>query len=226
MQLHLPLEIRPEPTLESYFPGPNTEAWAAVAAMAAGGGEPYLMLIGPKGTGKSHLLQAACQSAVQSGRAAHFIPLGLAGLAPELLEDLEYLDLIAIDDLQWIAGDLDWERALVDLINRLRAQGRQLLCAAASAPESLPFVLPDLVSRLAWGPRYRLMPLSDQDCEALLRESARRRGLALSPEHIQFIMHHHTRDPASLLELLARLDSLCLREQRPPSLQLLRRVMG
>jgi DnaA family protein len=38
-------------------------------------------------------------------------------------------------------------------------------------------------------------------------------------------MSHHARDPASLLELLARLDSLSLREQRQPSIPLVRRAM-
>ncbi len=225
VQLHLPLEIRPEPTLESYFAGPNLEALAAVTALAGGQGEPYLLLVGASGTGKSHLLQAACQAAVQTQRQAHFVPLGLKGLEPALLEGLEWFDLVAVDDLHDIAGDLVWERALFHLFNRLREQGGALLCAARAAPDALPFALPDLASRLAWGPRYRLLPLSDADCEQLLIESAQRRGLQLTVELVQFIMHHYARDPASLLDLLARLDSLSLREQRPPSIQLLRRLM-
>ncbi|QIK39112.1 DnaA regulatory inactivator Hda [Caldichromatium japonicum] len=217
--------MRQEPTLETYFPGPNAEALAAVAALAGGQGEPYLLLVGTSGTGKSHLLQAACQAAVRAQRQAHFIPLGFTGLDPALLEDLEWLDLVAIDDLHCIVGDPDWERALFTLFNRLRERGRALLCAVRTAPEALPFALPDLVSRLAWGPRYRLIPLAEGDCRQLLIESAHRRGLDLPPELVQFIMNHHARDPASLLELLARLDSLSLREQRPPSIQLLRRIM-
>jgi DnaA family protein len=38
-------------------------------------------------------------------------------------------------------------------------------------------------------------------------------------------MHNHPRDPASLLELVARVDSLSLREQRQPTIPLIRRAM-
>lgn len=224
-QLHLPLELRPEPTLESYRPGPNAEALDAVAAMARGAGEPYLLLFGAEGTGKTHLLQAACQAVAHAGSQAHFVPLGMADLDPAMLENLERLDLVAIDDIQCIVGDPAWERALFDLFNRLREQGRSLLGATNAAPDSLPFSLPDLASRLLWGPRYRLLPLSDLDCEQLLLEAAHGRGMRLTPELVRFIMSHHARDPASLLDLLARLDSLSLREQRQPSIPLVRRVM-
>ncbi|MGQ9660392.1 MAG: DnaA regulatory inactivator Hda [Thermochromatium sp.] len=224
-QLHLPLEQRPDPTLASYRPGPNAEALEAVAAMARGTGEPYLLLFGPAGTGKTHLLQAACQAAVCAGRQAHFVPLGMANLEPMMLEDLERLDLVAIDDLQCIVGDPGWEHALFDLFNRLREQGRSLLVAANTTPNSLSFRRSDLASRLLWGPVYRLLPLSDLDCEQLLREAAQARGMRLTPEVVRFIMNHHPRDPASLLELLARLDSLSLCEQRHPSIPLVRRLM-
>jgi DnaA-homolog protein len=224
-QLHLPLERRPEPTLDSYRPGPNAEAFAAVSAMARGEGEPYLLLFGAGGTGKTHLLQATCQAVVQAGRQAHFVPLGLADLNPAMLENLERLDLVAVDDIHCIVGDPLWERALFDLFNRLREQGRSLLGAANAAPDTRVFSLPDLASRLLWGPRYRLLPLSDLDCEQLLIESAHGRGMRLTPELVRFIMSHHARDPASLLALLARLDSLSLREQRQPSIPLVRRAM-
>ncbi|MGE5154262.1 MAG: DnaA regulatory inactivator Hda [Bdellovibrio bacteriovorus] len=224
-QLSLPIERVREPTLEEYLPGPNGEAVAAVTASAAGRGEPFLFLFGHPGTGKTHLLQAACRAAGEAGRQALYVPLGGAGLAPELLEDLERLDLVAVDDLDRIRGDLAWEHALFDLFNRLRERGRSLLTAAASAPDELAFDLPDLVSRLQWGPRYRLLGLSELDCERLLAETARRRGLTLAPEVVRYVMTFHPRDPGSLVELVARLDSTSLREQRRPTIPMVRQVM-
>jgi DnaA family protein len=224
-QLSLPIERARERTLEEYLPGPNAEAVAAVRACAAGRGEPFLHLFGHPGTGKSHLLQAACRTASEAGRQAHYVPLGRPGLAPEILDGLERLDLVAVDDLDRIAGDLNWERALFDLFNRLREHGRALVTAAAAAPDDLALGLPDLVSRLQWGPRYRLLPLSDPACEALLTETARRRGLRLGPEVVRYVMTYHARDPAALVELVARLDSTSLREQRQPTVPMVRRLL-
>jgi DnaA family protein len=211
--------------MAEYLPGPNAEAFAAVSAMAKGEGEPYLLLFGAPGTGKTHLLQAACVERARNGHQALFVPLGMVDLEPSVLDGLERLDLVAIDDIQCVAGDSAWERALFDLFNRLREQGRHLLAAANNAPDNLAIRLPDLRSRLLWGPRYRLSPLSDLDCEQLLIDSARRRGLRLGSDLVRFIMTHHARDPASLLDLLARLDTLSLREQRQPSIPLIRRAM-
>lgn len=224
-QLPLALEIAREPTLAEYLPGPNAEAVAAIAKSATGAGEPFVFLWGGPGTGKTHLLQAACLAADGERRHAHYVPLTIPGLDPSLLDDLERLDLIAIDDLQRVAGQADWERALFDLFNRLRERGRTLLVAARSAPEALGLELPDLRSRLQWGPRYRLLPLGDDDCEQLLAESARRRGLTLGEDLVRYIMRLHARDPGSLLALIERIDALSLREQRQPTIPMVRRLL-
>ena len=224
-QLHLPIELAREPTLDEYLPGPNAEAVAALRRAAAGQGEPFIFLFGPPETGKSHLLQAACTIAAQHRRLAHYIPLGRPGIVPDILVDLERLDLVALDDLNLIAGQAPWELAVFDLFNRLREHGRALITTASTAPDDLSLDLPDLRSRLHWGPRYRLLPLNEADSETLLRESAHRRGMPLAPEVVRYILTHHPRNPAALLELVAGIDSLSLREQRPPTIPLVRRVM-
>lgn len=224
-QLHLPIELQREPTIAEYLPGPNLEAVAAVAAIAEGSGEPFVFLFGGSGTGKTHLLQAACISAGEQHRKAHYLPLATPGLTPSVLEDLERMELIAIDDLQSVVGSAPWEEALFGLFNRLRDRGRQLIIAANGAPDSLDVGLPDLASRLLWGPRYRLQPLQDEDCARLMAESAARRGLQLGPEVIRFIMNRYPRDPRSLMEIVARIDSESLREQRQPTIPLVRRAL-
>ena len=225
LQLHLPIELIREPSLAEFLPGPNGEAVAAIRVTAAGRGEPFLFLFGPPETGKSHLLQAACLAAAAARRKAHYIPLGRAGIEPDILEDLERLDLVAVDDVHRIAGDARWELALFNLFNRLRECGRALITSAAAAPDDLALGLPDLRSRLHWGPRYRLLPLTEADGELLLTQSARRRGMALGAEVAHYILTHHARHPSALLDLVERVDRLCLREQRQPTIPLVRRIM-
>ena len=224
-QLHLPIELIREPSLAEFVAGPNAEAVAATRATGAGRGEPFLFLFGAPETGKTHLLQAACLGAAEARRSAHYIPLGQPGLQPDILADLEQLNLVAVDDVHRVAGDPQWELALFNLFNRLRERGRSLVTSAATAPDDLALELPDLRSRLHWGPRYRLLPLTETDCELLLTQSARRRGMTLGPEVTRYILTHHARNPSSLLDLVERLDRLSLREQRPPTIPLVRRVI-
>jgi DnaA family protein len=214
-----------EPTLADYRPGGNREALAAVEAIASGAGEPYVFLFGGPATGKTHLLQGACQAAVETGRNAQYIPTAQTGLSPSIFEDLETRDLLAIDDVQAVAGKADWELALFDLFNRARARGCSLLIAGDAAPDALELDLADLRSRLQWGPRYCLLPLSDTDCEQLLMEVAAGLGMRLGQETARYIMNNYARDPASLIELIEHVDRVSLREQRQPSIPLVRRVI-
>jgi DnaA-homolog protein len=224
-QLHLPITLIREPTLADYRPGRNAEALAAVRALATGTGETYVFLFGAHATGKTHLLQGAVRAATDADRKAQYLPLARIGLMPSIFDRLESRDLLAIDDVQAIAGKADWELALFDLFNRARARGCALLIAADAAAHALALDLPDLRSRLQWGPPYCLLPLSDQDCEQLLVDVAAELGMRLGQEVARYIMNNHARDPASLVALVERIDQVSLREQRQPSIPLVRRVM-
>jgi len=225
-QLSLPIQLRPEADFASYLAGPNREAVAAITAWSIGSGDDFIHLFGLPDSGKTHLLQAACQHAVQQGASAIYLPLGHEDLAPSVLDNLELWDLVALDDVQVIAGDMDWERGLFDLYNRLRETKRRLLVSADAPAAELGLQLADLRSRLGWGPGYRLRPLSEEDCERLLRESAQRRGLSLGDDAIRYIMRHCPRDVGSLLGLLEEIDRESLRTRRRPTLWFIRQVLG
>lgn len=224
-QLELALGLDRDPTLDNYRPGANAEALAAVKAMVEGRGEPFVYLFGGPTTGKTHLLQAACNAAIERGRRAQLIPLDQPGLTPCILEGLARCDLLAIDDLQNIAGQETWELALFALFNETRAHAGALLVSARHAPDELGIRLPDLASRMHWGPRYRLQPLDDQECSELIMQVAAELGLLLRPDVAGFIMRNHPRDPDSLVTLVRLIDRVSLREQRQPTLPLVRKIM-
>ena len=211
---------------EGFVPGPNTAAVAALEAAAAGGGEACLYLWGGAGLGKSHLLQAACARAAETGRRPAYLPLGAAGeWETTVLEGLEALDLVCLDDVQAVAGRRPWEEALFALFNRLRSAGTTLVAAGAAAPAALGLALADLRSRLAWGPVFHLRPLAEAERAAALARLARRRGLELPPEVGRFLLRRCPRDMASLVALLDRLDEASLAEQRRLTVPFVRRFL-
>jgi DnaA family protein len=220
------VQLRPETSFTAFVAGPNVEAVAALQAWARGDGEPFILVCGPRGTGKTHLLQGACQAAVLAGRTAQYLPLRHPALAPEALIGLEHTGHLALDDVQTIAGDETWEGALFTLFNRLRELGGRLLVSADQPAASLPLTLPDLRSRLAWGPGYRLKPLEEPDCEDLLRAAASQRGLRLGPGLLGYLMRHLAREPGTLLAFLEDLDRESLAARQAPSISLARRVLG
>ncbi|MCC7277505.1 MAG: DnaA regulatory inactivator Hda [Chromatiaceae bacterium] len=230
-QLPLALDKRPELDFSEYLPGPNAEGVAAIQAWAqatpAAGGEGLLLyLFGPPGTGKTHLLQAACRAAREAGLASAYLPLNHPGLDPAILDELESLDRVALDALDAIVGLPAWEEALFHLYNRLRQAKRGLLIAARGPTAELGVQLPDLVSRLAWGPAYQLRPLDEAGCAALLRQGAQRRGLPLGEEAIAYLLRRCPREPGYLLALLGELDQASLAHKRRPTLPLIRDLLG
>lgn len=225
-QLALGVGLRDDATFETFYPGPNGIAVAMVKALAEGVAEHQVYLWGPVGIGRSHLLQAACQQASRVGRRVTYLPLGqLPRLDPALLEGLESLDLVAVDDVDAIAGQHSWERGMFDLINRLRASRTRLAVAAGSPPAAVGFSLPDLTSRLGWGPVFQLHPLTEPDRRAVLHEAAERRGLSLSADAVGFLMTRCRRDLASLLATLDSLDRASLAAQRRLTIPFIRQVL-
>lgn len=214
-QLPLGVQLGVTHRFETFHEGGNREAVLALAAQATGAGRPPLWLYGPPGSGRSHLLQAACARAGESGLTAAWLPLAAVRSGdPAMLSGFERLGLVALDDVDAIAGDAGWERALFTLWNELAEQRGCLVLAAAAAPSAVPFGLPDLASRLASSQVHRLQPLAEHEQAEALLQRARRRGLELPPETLQYLTRRAPRDFAALCRLLDELDAESLAAQR------------
>jgi DnaA family protein len=229
MQNQLPLGIGlPDSAVFTTFhAGANATAVATVAQAAAGSGERVVYLHGVRGTGKTHLLQAACAAATAAGRRAALLPLSeVARLAPGVIEGWERFDLVCIDDLHRVAGIREWEVALFELYNALQAEGVYWIGTGADAPAALGLTLPDLASRLAAGPVFNLVELDDDGRIAALSLRAAQRGVELPPEVGRYLLNHLPRDMATLHDALVRLDQASLVHQRRITLPLAREVLS
>lgn len=221
-QMPLGLHLRDDATFANFLAGANG---AAVAALQHDQ-ERMVYLWGAPGSGKSHLLQAACHTCTTAGGGPVYLPLGEhESLAPAVLEGLERAPLIAIDDLHAVAGRSAWEHGLFHLCNRVRDAGGRLLVASAAPPAGLGLELADLLSRLTWGPVFHLQPLDDQQKVAALQERAARRGLELGPEVAGYLLKRCPRDLHSLFQLLERLDHASLAAQRRLTIPFVRELL-
>ena len=117
-QLALPLALAPHARFATFFAGANAALLAHVKTMGERGTGESVWVWGAAGSGRSHLLQAAC--AEREARSAIYLPLGEHdSLQPEMLDGLEHLELVALDDVDRVAASGEWNRALFRLINTL-----------------------------------------------------------------------------------------------------------
>lgn len=219
-QLPLAIRLRDFALFETFEPGPNGAAIAALREHSGSG--PALWLWGPASSGKSHLLQAAC--AAQPGGA--YLPvreLLLAG--PEVLDGWDDRMLVCIDDIDLLAGKPDWERAAFRLFNSLWEAGGRLVASARAGPAVVRFALPDLHSRLAWGGVFRLESLADDDRVAALKRRAAYRGLELPEDAARYLLRRLPRDMRALCDWLDRLDAASLAAARRLTLPFVRSVI-
>jgi DnaA family protein len=171
-------------------------------------------------------LLAACAAADEAGRPAQYLPLQRvrAGGA-DALRALGGSELLALDDVDAVAGDADAEHALFDLYNRSRVERHTLLFGAAAPPAQAGFGLPDLVSRLSACAQAVLKPLADDGRREALRRRAHVRGLILDDAVLDYLFSRTQRDLASLAALLDRVDREALAAQRRITVPFLRQLL-
>jgi len=214
-QLPLGVQLGVSLRFDTFAPGANAEAIEALQRLAGGASRAPVWIYGPAGSGKSHLLQAACAAAGSTGQATAYLPLAqLSGEGAGLLDGFDRLDLVALDDLGAVAGAAGWESALFTLFNGLAEHRGRLAIAAAGAPAATAIRLPDLASRLAASEVHRLEPLAESAQPAALRRRAERRGLELPDETLAFLTRRAPRDFATLCRMLDELDAESLAAQR------------
>ena len=158
-----------------------------------------LLLTGPAGSGKTHLLRALAHACQQQGLRVGWLE--------------------AQDAASW-GLDPTWSLLLIDDVHRLDPQGQQAAFALlvdaqtlgitwAAAGDGPPVDLPlreDLRTRLGWGHTFALEPLGDPETRAVLRREADRRGILLNDEVMDYLLTRFPRDLKSQMRLLDRLD--------------------
>jgi len=224
-QLPLALRWPRRQRFEHFHAGANAAALAAVQALALEPGASWVYLHGANGSGRSHLLMAACQAANAAGRRVQYLPLATIADHAAALRGVAGSELLALDDLGAIAGNREAEHALFDLYNRARAEGSGLLFAADTTPIQLGIGLPDLRSRLGACTQFALKPLDDDERRVVLKAQAASRGIELDDGVLDWLFARYARDLGALLDLLDRLDQASLAAQRRITIPFLRSVL-
>ena len=108
-QLTLNLRLDDHNTFDNFCIGNNQELINCLRAST----ESFIYISGPHYSGRSHLLQACCCEANNTGRTCFYLSLqNCHKLTPQILENLETTSLVCLDDIQSISGKFEWEEAI------------------------------------------------------------------------------------------------------------------
>lgn len=188
----------------------QAEAQAALHNSLTQEGFAGLRVYGPAGVGKSFLLKNIAE--------AHN---GIFTDNPAQAE-LFTAPVYALDNIENM--DLPAQEAAFHLFNHLQKEGGKLFVSHTQPLTAQANLLPDLRSRLLLLHAVELPYPTDDDLRQLLRQWAARRQLSLSDQVIQYLVLHHTHDPAALERFLDALDALSLQEKQGITIPLLKKI--
>lgn len=208
--------------LEAYVVGGGNRMAHAAAAMAAErpGAMSPVLLHGPSGTGKSHLLEAIAlrtrqlrpRSAVVLLSAEQFTTTFLDALhgrrgLPGFRRSLRTADLLLVDDIQFLAGKKATVSELLHTVEALLRAGRQVVLTADRDAEGLGELGADLQARLRGGMSAPILPPDGPTREGIVAALAARRGLELPADVIRFVADRLTRNARELAGAVNRLEA-------------------
>lgn len=218
-QLPLDLPHRPAMGAEDLMVAePNADAVAWLDRWPDWGG-PALVLWGPAGSGKSHLVQmwrARSGAALVPG--AELASTDIGALA-------EAHPAVAIDDAGHAAGDPVRERSLLHLYNAVVQAGGTLLLTARLPPARWGIGLADLASRLRAAPAVAIGDPDDALLSAVLVKQLADRQIDVGQDVVAYLVPRMERSFAAARRLVARLDRLSLAERRPVTRPLAARAL-
>lgn len=171
-----------------------------------------LLLVGPEGAGKSHLVQVWADLAGAEGIAA----ADLAAGDPAAFAGRN----VALEDADLLAGDPAGEEALFHLHNIVLAEGGHLLVTAREAPGRWGLGLADVESRMEGTPLVRIDPPDEALLSAVIVKLFADRQLDVSPRVVNYLGLRIDRSFAAAQEIVARLDAAALAAGRAVSLDL------
>lgn len=178
-----------------------------------------LVLTGPAGCGKTHLANGLLAEARQRGICRRSLAMTAEQFTTGFLEGLHgkglplfrnkyrQLDLLVIDDIQFLAGKKATIIEFQNTLETLLRGGKQLVVTADRPLPDLEFLGDSLVTRLSGG---MVCPIAWPDLEArreIARSHALRVGATISPETVDAICHRVGRDVRMLFGAINRLHA-------------------
>ena len=212
--------LNPKYTFDSFVVGNNNRfAHAAALAVAEAPATSYnpLFIYGGVGLGKTHLMHAIGNSILRKNKNSNILYVTSEKFTNQLInaikdntsaqfkEKYRNVDVLLIDDIQFIAGKERIQEEFFHTFNTLHESGKQIILSSDKPPKDIPLLEDRLKSRFEWG---LIADISNPDYEtrlAILRKKAQLDNIIVDDEILSNIA---TRIDSNIRELEGTLNKL------------------
>ena len=194
--------LNPKYTFESFVVGnANRFAHAAALAVAESPGEAYnpLFIYGGVGLGKTHLMQAIGHFIHHADPTKKILYITSENFTNELIsaiqmkttyefrEKIRKVDVLMVDDIQFIAGRESTQQEFFNTFNELHNDNKQIILTSDKPPKDIPRLEERLSSRFEWGLVADIQRPDVDTRVAILREKTTQEGIKVPDEVLQLI---------------------------------------
>lgn len=234
--------FNPKYTLDSFVVGSNNDlAYTVAQAIIEKPGERYnpMYVYGSVGLGKTHLIQAIGNEILKNKPELNvhyttteaFIGSFMSYLRSKNKRDnfsdrYKNIDVLIMDDIQFIAGKETTEEAFFHIFNFLHQNNCQILISSDKPPKRISSLTDRLRSRLEWGMAIDIhMPDFETRC-AILQSKAANSGFTLEKDTIEFIASNVKSNVRELEGVLNQLLAFCEMRGIHPDKQVAEGIIG
>jgi len=233
--------LSPDNAFDHFISGPNNQlAYAAAVAVANQPGTAYnpLFIHGGVGLGKTHLLQAICQSILTQNPQTQilyvscdafmnqFIACVQAGKMDEFRTHYRHVDLLVIDDIHFLADRERSQEEFFHTFNELYQSNRQIVLSSDAPPHEIPNLEDRLVSRFQWGLVAPVTKPSFETRVGIVKAKAKMRGFELPDAVIELVAQRREANARELEGAIKALQAQQMIEKRPVDLAMARQALG
>lgn len=235
--------LNPKYTFETFVIGSNNRfAHAASVAVAESPGKEYnpLFLYGGVGLGKTHLMHSVAHYILQRDASARVLYVTSEVFTNELIDSIRNgnntsmtkfrekyrnIDVLLIDDIQFIIGKESTQEEFFHTFNALHGANKQIIVSSDRPPKDLETLEARLQSRFEWG---LIADISSPDYEtrmAILRKKEEIDGYNIDDEVIRYIANNIKSNIRELEGALNKLVALSNLENREINLSMAEEVL-
>ena len=209
-------------TFSNFIVGkPNELAFAAARRVAESKDVPFnpLFLYGGVGLGKTHLMHAIAHEIKERKPLRRVIYMSAEKFMYYFIKALRFkntvafkeqfrnVDVLMIDDVQFISGKDSTQEEFFHTFNALIDQNKQLIISADKSPQDLEGIEERMRSRLGWGLVADIHPLTYELRLGILQAKEEKLAASIPPNILEFLAHKITSNVRELEGALNRLSA-------------------
>jgi len=232
--------LNPKYKFDTFIVGKGNElAYAACTAVAKKPGQIYnpLFLYGGVGLGKTHLMQAIGHEVLEKNPSLkvlyvtsekftnEFVNAISLGRTPQFKETYRNVDLLLIDDIQFLAGKEQTQEEFFHTFNTLHQNNKQIVLSSDRLPKDIPAIEERLVSRFEWGMVADIQAPDFETRLAILKSKAVEKHYDIGVEVLSYIAETIQSNIRELEGALNRLMVYCQLNNANPTIEQAKTVL-